>query len=60
MNRTFDLTDKELVLLYLLLKERACPDERARIQLLARVEAVLFEFMTIDQVEHMEDYFRSL
>jgi hypothetical protein len=60
MKRPFDLTDKELVLLYLLLKERECPDERDKAALLARVEKILFEFMTIDEVEHIGDFYRSL
>ena len=60
MKRPFELSDKELVLLYLMLKDRECPEERDRAQLLARVEKILFEFMTIDEVEHIRDYYRSL
>ncbi len=60
MKRTLDLNDKELVLLYLLLRDRDCPHDVFRSHLAARVEQILFEFMTIDEVEHIHDYYRSL
>jgi hypothetical protein len=58
--RHLDFTDKELVSLYMLLKEGRCPDDMARVQLEAKVQNILFEFMTIEEVEHLDDYYRSL
>jgi hypothetical protein len=60
MKHNLDVTEKELVLLYLLLKERDCPDEPARARFLSRVEKIIYEFMTIEEVEHIDDFYRSL
>jgi hypothetical protein len=58
--RNVPLSDKELVLLYMLLRGDECPDEKARAQLISRVEKTIFEFMTIEDVEHITDFFHSL
>jgi hypothetical protein len=55
-----DLSDKELVLLYMVLKGLDTPDHVSKAQFTARVEKILFEFMTIEEVENITDFFRSL
>ena len=58
--RNIDFSDKELVLLYILLKGLPPPEDVTRVHLTSRIEKILFDFMTIGEVENITDYFHSL
>ncbi|MBN2352599.1 MAG: hypothetical protein JXD23_08540 [Spirochaetales bacterium] len=60
MTRIFEFTDKELVLLYMLLKKKDVPDRLASAVLTAKIEKTLFEFMTIAEIENIEEFYRAL
>ncbi len=56
----FELTEKELVLLYMLLKKDHVPDPLSGSLLVSKIEKKLFEFMTIAEIENIEEYYRTL
>ena len=58
--RSIEVSDKELILLYMLLKGLDTPDPGVQTHLMTRVEKILYDFMTIEQVENIRDYFHSL
>ena len=60
MTRTYEFTDKELVLLYMLLTNKTVPDRFAGALLTSKIEKALFEFMTIAEIENIEDFYRTL
>jgi hypothetical protein len=58
--QNLELSEKELVLLYLLLKKKKLADPLPGALLTARIEKMLFEFMTIEEIENIEEFYRSL
>jgi hypothetical protein len=58
--KNLELTDKELVLLYMILKEKDCPDKLEKSKLTAKIEKKLFETLTIEEIENIDAFYRSL
>jgi len=57
---SLNLTPREFILLYMLLKEKPCPDALLRDRLAARMEKSLYESLTIDDMENIEAFYNTL
>lgn len=55
-----ELSLKDLILLYVDLKKNANPDPFRRERLCSRIEKMLFEQLTIEEMEHIEEFYRKL
>jgi hypothetical protein len=55
-----EFSKKELVLIYMFLKHKTPPDQLQGALLIGKIEKWLFDFLTIDQIENIEEYYKSL
>jgi hypothetical protein len=58
--KSVEFSKKELVLIYMFLKQKTPPDQLQGALLIGKIEKWLFDFLTIDQIENIEEYYKSL
>jgi len=51
------LNKKDVICLFILLKQSDCSFFDSNARILKKIEEYLFTFLTIDQFEHIEDYY---
>jgi hypothetical protein len=54
------LVRKDLILLYIILKKDECPDALRKSFILAKIEKLLYEDLTIAEIENIEELYRRL